>query len=241
MRSGMLASAGMAFLMAASAVGAWFATPTRRVADTRPQWNIDQLIPARFAGWQVDGSIVPVQVDPGVQKSLDKIYAQSLARTYVNARGERVMLVIAYGSEQNDTLAVHKPDVCYPAQGFEIIRQQNAVLDTGYGKVPVTQLVARQPRRYEPVTYWIRVGDAVDGTGMQRKMTQLKYGLTGLIPDGLLFRVSSLGPDEEAFALQREFARAMLASLGPAGREFVLGSSIGPLAASTVAPSGPVR
>ena len=230
----LLASAGIALLMAAGAVGAWVATPTRRLTDHRPRVDIEQVIPARFGDWHVDESVVPVQADPGAQKSLDAIYAQTMARTYVNARGDRIMLVIAYGKEQSDTLAVHKPDVCYPAQGFEIIGNRRALLDTGFGAVPVAQLVARQPRRYEPLTYWIRVGDAVDGTGTQRKLTQLKYGLTGLIPDGLLFRMSSLGAEEEAFALQRQFARTLLAAMSPAGREFILGSAARPAAVAAV-------
>ena len=214
--------------MVAGAIGAWVAKPTQRAADQRARVDIEHLIPASFGGWQVDASVVPVQVDAGVQKKLDAIYTQTLARTYVNNTGDQVMLVIAYGSEQDDALAVHKPDICYPAQGFEIIKSQSASLDTGFGIVPVTRLVARQPRRYEPLTYWIRVGDTVDGTSMQRKLTQLKYGMTGSIPDGLLFRVSSLGPEQGAFPLQREFARALLAALSPAGRAFIMGRHASP-------------
>ena len=221
----------MALLMVAGAVAAWVATPTRRMADTRPRVDIEQLIPSSFGDWRVDRSIVPVQIDPAVQKQIRELYSQTLARTYINQKGEQVMLVIAYGGEQNDTMAVHKPDVCYPAQGFEIIRTQSTLLDSGFGAVPVAQLVARQPRRYEPLTYWIRVGDTVDGTGFQRKLTQLKYGMHGAIPDGLLFRVSSFGPEEQAFPLQGRFARELLAALPPAGRAFLIGGRAAPLQA----------
>lgn len=234
MRSRLLMSVGITLAMVASVIGAWVVTPSRRLADTQPRVDIEQLIPASFGGWRLDDSIVPVQVDPGLQKQMNQIYSQTLARTYINARGEQVMLVIAYGGEQNDTMAVHKPDVCYPAQGFEIISTQNALLNTGFGIVPVARLVARQARRYEPLTYWIRVGDAVDGTGLQRKMTQLKYGMTGAIPDGLLFRISSFGPELQAFPLQSEFARALLAALGPGGRSFIMGR------ATTSPPAAPV-
>ena len=223
MPSQLLASAGMALVMAAGSVGAWFGTPERRVADTRPPVDLARMVPASFGGWRIDPSVVPVHADPAVQAELDRIYVQTLSRTYVDGRGHQVMLVIAYGGQQSDTLGVHLPDVCYPAQGFEIVASSAAVLDTGFGRVPVARLVARQPRRYEPVTYWIRIGDTVDATGTRRKMTRLRYGMAGLIPDGVLFRISSLGQSDEAFALQAGFARSLLAALDPSGREFLLG------------------
>jgi EpsI family protein len=223
MPSQLLASAGMAFVMAAGSIAAWLATPDRRVADTRAPIDIARMVPASFAGWRVDPAVVPVQADPAVQAELDRIYVQTLSRTYVDGRGHQVMLVIAYGGQQSDTLGVHLPDVCYPAQGFEIVASSAALLDTGFGRVPVSRLVARQPRRYEPVTYWIRIGDTVDATGTQRKMTRLRYGMAGLIPDGVLFRISSLGRAEDAFALQAGFTRALLAALDAGGREFLLG------------------
>ncbi|WP_426191531.1 exosortase-associated protein EpsI, B-type [Massilia sp. DWR3-1-1] len=231
MSSRLRVSAAMALLMAAGAVGAWVATPTRRLADTLARVDIERLIPASFDGWQVDDAIAPLQVDPGQQRQLGQLYSQTLARTYRNARGDQVMLVIAYGAEQNDTMAVHKPDVCYPAQGFDIIKAHDGLLDTGFGVVPVARRVARQGRRYEPLTYWIRVGDTVDATGLQRKLTQLKYGMMGAIPDGLLFRISSFGPEQQAFPLQDQFARALLAALGPGGRTFVMGRAAPALAA----------
>jgi EpsI family protein len=220
----------MAMLMVAGAAGAWMATPSRRVADMRPRVDLAHIVPAAFGDWRIDTSIVPVQVAPGVQKELDALYGQTLARTYVNPHGEQVMLVLAYGRVQDDTLAVHKPDICYPAQGFEIIKTEHAMFDTGFGALPVTRLVARQPRRHEPLTYWIRVGDVVDGTATRRKLTQLKYGMTGMIPDGLLFRVSSFGAEDEAFPLQARFARALLAALDPAGRAVLAGRLSGDLA-----------
>jgi EpsI family protein len=223
MPSQVLVAAGMALVMAGGALGAWIATPTTRVADTRPAIDIGRLVPVRFGGWQLDPSVVPVHADPGVQAELRRIYAQTLSRTYIDARGRRVMLVIAYGGEQDDSLGVHTPDVCYPAQGFEILSSRPAMLDTGFGIVPVSRLVARRPRRYEPVTYWIRVGDTVDAGGLGRKLTQLRYGMAGLIPDGVLFRVSSLGDDADAFALQRSFTSALLAAMDPQGRAFLLG------------------
>jgi EpsI family protein len=39
---------------------------------------------------------------------------------YVNASGYRIMLSLAYGSDQRGALQAHKPEVRYPAQGFTL-------------------------------------------------------------------------------------------------------------------------
>ena len=97
------------------------------------------MIPASFGDWSVDKSIIPLQVDAETQAKLDKIYNQTIARTYVNSHGERIMLSVAYGGDQSDNLAVHKPEVCYYVQGFEILKIFADELITEYGTLPVKQ------------------------------------------------------------------------------------------------------
>ncbi|MFT6753574.1 MAG: hypothetical protein ACJA2O_003769, partial [Candidatus Azotimanducaceae bacterium] len=46
------------------------------------------------------------------------------------------------------------------------------------------------------------------------KLTQLAYGLGGQVPDGLLFRVSSIQNDDAAgFELQNKFVNALFSVL----------------------------
>ena len=41
--------------------------------------------------------------------------------------------------------------------------------------------------------------------GLQRKLAQMHYGLRGLVPDGLVFRVSTIGDRfDEEFGLQQD-------------------------------------
>ena len=77
------------------------------------------------------------------------------------------MLSIAYGGDQSDTMAVHKPEVCYPAQGFQILKNATASFSTGDGNIPVKRLVATQGPRIEPITYWTTVGDTVAVSGYE--------------------------------------------------------------------------
>ncbi len=47
-----------------------------------------------------------------------------------------------------------------------------------------------------------------------KRVAQIRLGLTGQIPDGLLFRVSSIDNDTaRAFAMQQKFAADMMAAV----------------------------
>jgi len=72
-------------------------------------------------------------------------------------------------------------------------------------------LVARQGARTEPITYWIRVGDSLTRGWIEQKLTAIGYGITGKVPDGLLFRVSNISNDEQkSYQIQQEFLASLL-------------------------------
>lgn len=211
----MFAAAGMALAL----------KPTHKIADSEPKVDLKALIPRQFGDWKIDETIVPLLPDPETQAKLNKIYNQTLSRTYVNRQGDRIMLSIAYGGDQSDAMAVHKPEVCYPAQGFQILKNASDTFSTGEGNIPVKRLVATQGQRIEPITYWTTVGDKVAVSGWKWKLDQMKYGLTGKIPDGLLFRISTIQADDaKAYQTQDAFARELLKAMSPAGRERIIGN-----------------
>jgi EpsI family protein len=64
------------------------------------------------------------------------------------------------------------------------------------------------------VTYWLTVGDQIIRNTFDKRIAEIRLGLTGQIPDGLLFRVSSIDNDTtRAFAMQQKFAADMLAAV----------------------------
>jgi EpsI family protein len=156
---------------------------------------------------------------------MQRIYTQTLSRAYVNSRGTVVMLSIAYGDDQRASLAVHYPEVCYPAQGFQVRSNRLDTINTQHGALPVRRLETELSRqRYEPVTYWITIGDRISLGGFERRMIELEYGLQRIIPDGLLFRVSSINRDSaQAFRDQDAFTRDLLATLPAISREWLAG------------------
>ena len=220
LRSGLLVAA----LMFAASAAAVALRPTHKLADAGPKVDLETMIPKQFGDWRIDASIAPVLPAPDVQAKLDKIYNQTLARTYVNRRGQRVMLSIAYGGDQSDSMQVHLPEVCYAAQGFQIDRASLGQIATDYGTLPVKRLIARLNSRVEPITYWITVGDEVVNAGYKRKLAQIRYGITGNVPDGILVRASSIDRDNlGAYSLQDNFLRDMLAAMPKKNRSKVVG------------------
>jgi EpsI family protein len=200
--------------------------PTHLLAAQQPRLDLEAMIPLRFGEWRTSADLVPVQANPQVAAKLDRIYSQVLARTYVDKENRRVMLSIAYGSDQrNDRMQAHRPEYCYAAQGFEVRPVLDETLATDAGRIPVRRLIAQRTSRREPITYWITIGDRAALPGLDRKLAQLRFGLTGTIPDGMLVRVSSLESDTASgYALQDEFIRALLGSLAPEARMRMLGS-----------------
>jgi len=212
---------GVAAVLAA--VAAVVLKPAQQV-DDGTRMNLEELIPASFGDWRVDPSIIPILPSPDVQAALDKLYSQTVARTYVNSQGQRVMLSVAYGAKQTDSLRVHQPEGCYTGQGFHILSAVPAEISMRVGTLPVTRLVAAKGQRNEPITYWMRIGDSPARTQWEMKKAQLRYGLSGRIPDGLLVRVSNISSDmENSFALHKQFVESMLEKIGPERRVDVVG------------------
>ncbi len=225
MKKSLITSIILGILMVSSGVLTMALTPTQRIADQQEKINLEIMIPAKFGDWQIDKSIVPLQIDAETQAKLNKIYNQTLARTYVNSQNERIMLSVAYGGDQSDNLAVHKPEVCYYVQGFEIMKSLSDELITQYGKLPIKRLLAVKGNRNEPITYWVTVGDKAVLPGLDQKLQQLRYGLTGNVPDGILVRISSIDNDNNnAYQLQTIFIQDLLLAVNVKERVRLIGT-----------------
>jgi len=220
---------GWRFVLAGAAMvlsaGAALALKPSRVHPDTAAFDLEAVIPRSFGSWSIDPSIVPIAPAPDAQAELDRLYSQVVSRTYVNARGERVMLVLAYGGEQTDALKAHRQEVCYAAQGFEIRNVLNENLRFREKTIAVTRVVAVRGPRSEPVTYWFTMGDRVVRSRLERLMAQLKFGLAGRIPDGMLVRVSSISANPaQAFNGQEEFIGALLEGMQQGDVYRLLGS-----------------
>ena len=216
-------------LMALAAIAGEAMQPRNRLSETKAPIVLDKQVPEAFGEWRVDTSIRPVVPDPTLQAMLNTLYSQTLARTYVNAKGERVMLSIAYGSDQsNEATAVHRPEFCYSAQGFRVKLVDKEVISIAGTQVPVARVLAQLGQRNEPITYWVTLDETAALPGIRRKLAQIKYGLRGDIPDGMLVRVSSISSStDQSFALQQRFLEQMHAALPADMRKRYFGGRVG--------------
>ena len=110
----------LALAMATSSVAGFALRPTLK-ADHAPRYKLEEIVPTQFGEWKMLRDSGTQMVNPETKELLDSLYSQILSRTYVNAKGYRIMLSLAYGDDQRGGLQAHKPEVCYPAQGFKLI------------------------------------------------------------------------------------------------------------------------
>lgn len=198
--------------MVAAAVSAYLLKP--EAIPQGQQLVLERLIPKEFDEWIIDSSVVPVLPSPGQQQMLDETYDQMINRTYVDSHDRRIMVSIAYGSRQTQSLKAHRQEVCYASQGFQIHNLRHQQARVAGRDITVTRMLAVARGRQEPVTYWFTVGDRVVQSHLERLLAQIRYGLTGTIPDGVLVRVSSISADEgQANREQIEFLEALLAKV----------------------------
>lgn len=214
----------LAAIMCAVSVGSVVARPGTKAAEVGPAIVLDTMVPAEFGGWREQRQNFTQVVNPQTKELLDKLYSQILSRTYVNANGYRIMLSIAYGNDQRGDLQAHKPEVCYPAQGFTLKSNEPAMLKTAFGVIPARRLDTFLGPRPEPVTYWFTMGDRAVDSAFYKRLVQLRYGITGQIPDGMLFRVSSIDPDPaRAYRVQEQFVEQLLQAIPAMDRKRLSG------------------
>ena len=204
----------LAAMMALASVAGIAAKPTQKAAEAGREFSLDATIPKAFGDWRELEEQTAQVVNPQTQQLLDKLYSQLLSRTYVNSAGYRIMLSLAYGDDQRGGLTAHRPEVCYPAQGFAILGQNDASLGTPFGTITARRLSTSLGARKEPVTYWFNVGDTTIRSQLEQRLVEVRLGLLGQVPDGLLFRVSSI--DERparAFSEQDRFVVQLLSAV----------------------------
>lgn len=194
------------------------------VVNHGPKIDLETMIPKQFGDWRLDGAIIPTSASPEQEELLKQIYSQILTRTYVDNRGYRVMLSVVYGDGIDKQLDVHRPEVCYPAQGFKVSENTDLVIHTLFGGLPVRRLVATNGQRIEPISYWIKVGDKAVSSAFERKMTKIKQVLTGRADSGMLARVSTIDTDQVlAYKEQEAFINAMLQAMPEDQRKQLVG------------------
>lgn len=213
MGGGMLAAAGAAAAL----------TPRGRLNLLEP-YKIENIVPKTIGSWTDTPTNAVVM--PKQEGSLsDLLYSQTLSRLYTSPDKQPVMVVIAYGDLQSDDLQLHRPEVCYAAVGFQISSSTETDVKLAQGALlPVRELTATSETRTEPILYWTRIGDYLPTSGRDQRTAKLRLAMSGVVADGVLVRLSTVGePTPATFLALQEFARAMVESVAPKNRPALIG------------------
>lgn len=193
-----------------------FLKPSQHYAKIESDFKT--TIPTAFGDWhEVEQNTPQVNLVSDERSLVNQLYDDVLMRTYVNSKGQAVMLALAYAKQQRQDVKIHQPDVCYPAQGYQMLFSKNVVFNGLSSQTPILgkqQLYSGQGH-LEAVSYWIRVGDETLRSGLQMRLKIIKDGLLyRRLDDGILVRVSSTVTDEsqlkEAYETQNDFLASMV-------------------------------
>lgn len=222
-------------LAAAGAVGAseWL-RPRREVRLLAAGQTLSKVVPTRIPGWgEAAGGDVVIPRTAGSLAS--RLYSDELARSYRagdDSSAPPIMLLIAYGSSQSDSLQLHRPEACYPASGFSVTAPLpfDVRLENGRS-IPAVAMTATLADRVEDIIYWTRLGDAMPRSEEQQRRRRLDAAMSGRVDDGLLLRASAIRDDSGSsqFTRVNDFLRSLVGALSPTSRKVLLGSQLSAL------------
>lgn len=205
-----------AILTAAAAPGP---ASSQASSSVRP---LQELVPKRIGEWTV-APFADVFI-PQAEKAEEKSYDEVLTRYYESSSAPAVMLLIAYGSAQVGGTELHRPEACYPVAGFKLHRRPNIMLRSSEVPIAARSMTAVGTDRIEQLIYWTRVGKEFPTSSLSQRWSAVRQTLRGSIPDGVLVRMSTLGPDSgPAVVVLQKFGKELLSAGGPALRLMLTG------------------
>jgi EpsI family protein len=209
--------------MAFTAVGAYAATP-RRAEHRLAKQKLGALIATEIGPWRYTSPAGVIVAREEEGEPVDG-YDQVLTRVYDAPGRPSIMLLLAYGSTQGGSLQLHRPETCYPGQGFKLsdFSELNFSFRPGE-EVHARRFTASRDDRIERIVYWTRISRAFPRNTAEEYAAIFSGVFNGVIPDGLLVRISTLGDNLAASDTAiADFATQMVRSSSAAGRTILLG------------------
>jgi EpsI family protein len=195
------------------------------------------VVPIKVGAWSAEAA--PNLITPDTTGKLAAmLYSELVERVYTNAdTGREVMMLIAYGDTQSDLLQLHRPESCYPAVGYNLALSAPTQVALGDGAaLPSRKVIARKGDRQENIIYWTRLGEYLPASARDQKVDRLRAAMSGVIPDGALFRFSEVGDDaQRSFDGIDVFIRDLVMAVAPGQRQALLGTRLAGVLGTTKA------
>lgn len=176
-------------LTVAAGAAAWLRP--RRTTVLLPDGALEKSVPLQLGDYRYASSTGLILPD---SDQTSGIYDQVLTRVYVAPDAAPMMLLIAYGSAQDAGLAVHRPEACYPSAGYTIGARSTVELRGVRGR-KATALTASRGDRIEQIYFWMRIGKRFPTSPIDEKSAVFAANLRGVMPDGVLVRLSVRSTD----------------------------------------------
>ncbi|WP_294174287.1 exosortase C-terminal domain/associated protein EpsI [uncultured Sphingomonas sp.] len=205
----------------ATALGSGLLARNAALADDTSAREV--LIPDRVGRWSRssdEGILIPRGEED------EQLYDQVVTGYYTSDSAPSVLLLVAYGSAQTGTTQLHRPEVCYPAAGFQIRELPDVSLQLPSRSIRARTMTAVATRRIEQILYWSRVGRDFPTSTNDQRWSVLRQTFQGVVPDGALVRMSIIDPDRlAAMTFLQGFAAALVAASSPDMRRLLTGSA----------------
>ena len=205
------------------------AKPSRKMSRTG-KLSLEKNIPEIVGSYQGNSfSDMLAGAEPG--SLTDRLYDQTVARRYRNQKsGQIIDMLVAHGPDQSNENQLHRPEVCYPAFGYQILasKQEQIALGRG-GQLPARELHTSIGDRKETIIYWTRLGDSLPTSGSEQRLDRVKLALHGIVADGVLVRFSSVdtGMGTSSREIQN-FIKDFVTALSPQVKVALLGEHLAP-------------
>jgi len=198
--------------------------------------RLAEVVPKSFEEWsEIDTQVAPVDPtnDRGDARDTNNPYDDVLMRAYTNHHGDVVFLALAYGRRQHQEVKIHRPDLCYVAQGFKLVRRSLVSFPVEHTEQPATgaRMLVESVERTEAVSYWIRIGGMYSQSAWRTRLYILRQGLRGSQTDGILVRVSQIVPSSAAatddrYRLQEKFVVDLVNAMPVGSRRFLVAEAL---------------
>lgn len=204
-----------------AAAGVTFAMDPRQHTSYLGAAKLKDLVPEVLGNWSfvaTSGLVLPPK-----DQLRDTIYSQLLTHVYQRDDGAVVMLLIAYSAAQDGVIQVHRPETCYPASGYRLVKNvAHDVPIAGPTQPRGRYIVAENSLRREQLIYWTRLGHYFPMRWSEQRIAVARENLAGRIPDGVLVRMSTLDTGD-ARTLLDDFSRVLFAAVPPQMKKVLVG------------------
>jgi EpsI family protein len=221
-------------LLAIAAGMALLATPRLVAVENAP--SLEATVPRAFGEWrELPTPLLQVGVLAGTEANMDQPYDQTVMRTYVNGQGVQVQLALAWGRKQRQEIKIHRPDLCYVAQGWRVVSlvsRRMSGIQYAPSEISGKRMLVAAGNSYDAVSYWMRIGGVFSEDAWVTRMHILREGLAGRIPDGILVRASvRVGSPEDAtrgWEISERFLQDLSRAVSPATAAMLVGPATTP-------------